>query len=547
VRSGEVAARREDAAMVVNRVFRLGVLAAVVALSGCAYVTGATRSSTGEQANSGVSSGPSISATGRYVAFDSEATNLVSGDTNGAADAFVRDMATGLTERVDVASDGAEANGLSGQPKLSRDGRFVVFKSDATNLVPGDTNAVTDVFVHDRVAHTTVRVNVANDGTQANAVSSLYASPNIDGDGHVVVFVSHASNLVAGDTNGTADTFTHDLLTRRTEMVDVASDGTYGNDWAGGNTSITNDGRSVAFQSGSTNLVPGSNGTSGVYVHNRSTGRTERVDVASDGTQGNDDALDLGLWISGNGRYVCFRSFASNLVPGDTNGTTDVFVHDRLTGRTERVSVTSNGAEANGEQDTHVSDASISDNGRFVLFDSFAYDLVAGDTNNSEDVFVHDRLTGRTNRVSLATDGSQGNSASGNSQISGDGRYVAYGTVASNLIPDDVNFTYDIAVGFVSRPEIDAIKPSLLTRGTHDATVIVSGAWFMPDARLSLGRGIQLHNVRVRAGSVIVATVDVAPDAPTGPHNVDVANPGSGPEPAAGAAGRCTGCLIIQP
>lgn len=533
--------------MVVTRSFRLGVLAAVVALSGCAYVTGATRSSTGEQADAGVSSGPSISANGRLVAFDSEATNLVPGDTNGDADAFVRDMATGLTERVSTASDGTQANGPSAQPKLSRDGRFVVFVSDASNLVSGDTNAVADVFVHDRVAHTTVRVNVANDGTQANAVSSLFASPNIDGDGYVVVFVSHASNLVAGDTNGTADTFTHDLLTRRTEMVDVASDGTHGNDWAGGNTSISNDGRSVAFASASTNLVPGSNGTSGVYVHNRSTGRTERVDVASDGTQANDNVLDLGLWISGNGRYVCFRSLASNLAPGDTNGTTDVFVHDRLTGRTERVSVTSSGAQASGEQDTHVSDASISDNGRFVLFDSFAYDLVAGDTNNNEDVFVHDRLTGRTSRVSLTADGSQGNSASGNSQISGDGRYVAYGTVASNLVPNDTNFTYDIAVGFVSRPEVDRITPSVLTRGTHDATVTVSGAWFLLDARLSLGPGIQVHNLRVRGGFVIVATVDVAADAPTGPHDVNVANPGSGPDASAGAAGRCTGCLTIQP
>jgi Tol biopolymer transport system component len=532
--------------MVARGSVRLGVLGAVVALGGCAFVTGATRSSTGEQANFGVSSGPSISATGRYVAFDSEATNLVPGDTNGVADVFVRDLAAGTTERVSVASDGTQANGPSTAPKISRDGRFVVFKSDATNLVPGDTNGVTDVFVHDRVAHTTVRVSVASDGTQANAVSSLFASPNIDGDGYIVVFVSDASNLVAGDTHGTAHTYTHDLLTGRTEMADVASDGTHGNGFAGGNASISNDGRYVAFDSAASNLVPGDNGTGGVFVHDRSTGHTERVDVASDGTQANDNALDLGTWISGNGRYVSFRSFASNLVPGDTNGTTDAFVHDRLTGQTERVSVASGGAQANGEQDTHVSDASISDDGRFVLFDSFATDLVPGDTNGSEDVFVHDRATGRTSRVSVAADGSQGDSASGNSQISGDGRYAAYGTVASNLIPNDTNGTYDIAVGFTARPEVDQIAPSRLTRGAHGVTVTVSGAWFMPDARLLLGPGIQIGNVRVHAAS-IVASVDVATDAPTGPHDVDVANPGSGPGSSAGAAGTCPSCLTIQP
>ncbi len=481
------------------------------------------------------------------------------GDENGFSDAFVRDLASGSTERVSVASNGTEANGPSRFPKISRDGRFVVFKSDATNLVPDDTNGVTDVFVHDRVAHTTVRVSVASDGTQANEVSSLYASPNIDGDGRVVVFASLASNLVAGDTNGTADTFTHDLSTGRTELVDVASDGTHGNDWAGGNSSLSNDGRYIAFDSASSNLVPGDIGSpspdgacsaagfcSGVFVHDRLTGRTERVDVASDGTPANDNVLDLGTWVSGNGRWVTFRSFASNLVPGDTNGTTDVFVHDRRTGRTERVSVGSGGEEAHGEQDLQVADASISDSGRFVLFDSFAYDLVPGDTNGSEDVFVHDRRTGRTKRVSVASDGSQGDSANGNSQISGDGRYAAYGTVSSNIVPNDTNSTYDIAVGFVSRPDVDRIRPDRLRRGIRRGTVVVRGAWFMPDARLSLGAGIRVHNVRVLAGSLLVATVDVATDAPEGAHDAIVTNPGSGPGALAGAAGRCSACLTVQ-
>jgi hypothetical protein len=533
--------------MTTTRSLRLVALVSTVGLSACAYVTGATFSSTGVQANFGVSSGPSASATGRYITFDSEATNLVPGDTNGVEDVFVRDLAAGTTERVSVASDGTPGNGQSSSPKISRDGRVVVFKSDASNLVPGDTNGVTDVFVHDRIAHTTVRVSVASNGTQSNAASSVNDTPNIDGDGQVAVFTSGATNLVAGDTNDTSDTFTHDLLTGRTELTNVASDGTHGNGFAGGNASISNDGRYVAFDSASDNLVPGPGAVIGVYVHDRATGHTERVDIASNGAQANNNALDLGTWISGNGRYVTFRSFATNLVPGDTNGTTDVFVHDRRTGRTERVSVASNGAQAHGEQDTHVSDASISDDGRVVLFDSFATDLVPGDTNFSQDVFAHDRVTGRTSRVSVAADGSQGNSANGNSQISGDGRYVAYGTVASNIVPNDTNGTYDIAVGFVSRPEVEHIAPVQLTRGAQGVQVTVTGAWFLRDARLSLGPGINVDRVLVQASSVLVATVDVAADAPTGAHNVDVANPGSGPGPLAGAAGRCHACLTVQP
>ena len=429
-----------------------GVLLLVA--TGCSRITAATVSSTGEQANGGVSSGPTLSTNGRFVAYDSEATNLVPHDTNVTADVFVHDEWTGRTERVSVASDGTQGNGLSSQPKISGDGRFVVFKSDATNLVPGDTNGVTDVFVRDRRLHRTQRVSVSSWGAQANGGSSLYSFPNISADGQVVSFVSQATNLVRHDVNGTTDTFVHVLATGRTEMVSVASNGTHGNGWAGGNTALSADGRDVVFAASGTNLVPGwTNGHEDVFVHDRLTGHTERVSVASDGTQGNADAMDLGLWITANGRYVCFRSYASNLVPGDTNGTTDVFVRDRLTGRTERVSVASGGLQAHGEHDTQINDATMSNDGRYVLFDSFAYDLVPTSIDYSEHVYLHDRWTDRTSRVSVAADGTPGNFWSGNSQISGNGRYAAFGTVASNLIPNDANGSgFDIAVARLSPP-----------------------------------------------------------------------------------------------
>jgi hypothetical protein len=426
----------------------------LVAVAGCSRITAATVSSTGEQANYSVSSGPTLSTNGRFVAYDSEATNLVPDDTNGTSDVFVHDGWTGRTERLSVAPDGTQGNGLSSLPKISGNGRFVVFKSDATNLVPGDTNGVTDVFVRDRWLRRTRRVSVSSSGAQANGVSSQNCFPNISADGRVVSFVSYASNLVPGDTNGTADTFVHVLRTGRTEMVSVASDGTHDNGWAGGDTAVSGDGRFVVFAAEGDNLVPGwTNHRRDVFVHDRRTGHTERVSVASDGTEGNADGMDLGLWITADGRYVCFRSYASNLVPGDTNGTTDVFVRDRLTGRTERVSVASGGVQAHGEADRQINDATLSNDGRFVLFDSFANDLVPTPIAFGEHVYLHDRLTDRTSRVSQTADGTPGDYWSGNSQISGDGRVAAFGTVASNLIPNDANgFGFDIAVAQLSPP-----------------------------------------------------------------------------------------------
>src|SRR5438093_763515 len=168
-----------------------------------------------------VSLGSALSADGRFVAFDSAATDLVAGDTNGVSDVFVHDRQTGTTERVSVASDGAQGNNASSYPALSADGRFVAFDSDATNLVAGDTNGTTDVFVHDRQTGTTERVSVASGGgTQGNGKSGgFFAFPALSADGRFVAFQSDATNLVAGDTNGTTDVFVHDRPTATTERV----------------------------------------------------------------------------------------------------------------------------------------------------------------------------------------------------------------------------------------------------------------------------------------------------------------------------------------
>lgn len=257
---------------------------------------------------------------GRYVTFRSSASNLVSGDTNGVQDIFVHDRQTGETTRASVASDGSEADSSSYNPSISADGRYAAFESLATNLVPGDTNGSRDIFVLDRQTNQTTRASVASNGSQGDS-DSYY--PRISADGRYVAFYSYADNLAPGDANGYADVFVRDRHTGQTTLVSVASDGTQGNS-ASVVPSISPDGRYVAFHSPSTNLVAGdTNGYLDVFVHDRQTGQTIRVSVAADGSQGN--AASYTPSISAAGSYVAFYSHAENLVPGDTNGQTDVF------------------------------------------------------------------------------------------------------------------------------------------------------------------------------------------------------------------------------
>jgi Tol biopolymer transport system component len=367
-----------------------------------------------------------INTNGRYVAFASNSSNLVPDDTNGVIDVFVRDRKLGTTERVSVASDGTEANNPSGNPAISGNGRFVAFSSLASNLVSDDTNGHWDIFVHDLKTKITERVSVASDGTEANGTS---VQPFLSADGRLVAFQSSASNLVPDDTNGANDIFVHDRQTGTTERVSVAGDGTEGN--AGSlRPSLSADGRHVSFHSNASNLVANdNNATTDVFVHDRATSETERVSVASDGTEGN--GLSTVSSISANGRYVAFYSFASNLVPNDTNLTNDVFVHDRETGITERVSVTSEGRE--GDSSSFWPD--ISPDGRYVAFESFATNLVPDDNNRVRDIFVHDRQTRTTERVSVAFDGTESDGSSAVPGLSLDGGHVAFNSFATNLEP----------------------------------------------------------------------------------------------------------------
>ncbi len=395
---------------------------------------------------------PAMTGDGRYIAFSSWASNVVPGDTNNGFDVFLHDRLTGTIERVTVDSSGNEGgNPASGAStvSLSSDGRYVAFDSEYPNLVPGDTNAMPDVFVRDRVVGVTQRVSVSSSGAQGNERSF---TPSMSADGRYVVFDSRASNLVAGDTNGVGDIFLRDRQMGVTSAVTQANGGSYG-------ALMSPDGRYVTFSSSAANLTPGdTNAVVDTFIKDLQTGLVERVSVASNGTQGNGASESRGT--SADGRFVVFASLASNLVSGDTNGVADIFVRDRVTGTTERVSVDSNGIQGNSAVGFYFHEVSMSSDGRFITFSSDATNLVPGDTNGVRDVFVRDRQTGITERVSLDSTEAQGNGVSDHTAISADGRYVAFASTATNLVPADTNNMKDV---FVRYRDMSAVPPTVFT------------------------------------------------------------------------------------
>jgi len=394
-------------------------------------------SSAGTQGNN-MSLRSGLSADGRFVAFESDSSNLVPGDTNGWADVFVRDRQGGTTERVSVDSLEVQGNSVSNAngtpPALSADGRYVLFTSGASNLVAGDTNNLQDVFVRDRLAGTTERVSLDSLEVQGNATSIHCA---ISGDGRYVAFHSFATNLAPGDANGFGDVFVRDRQNGTTALVSLGTTG-FSGDGPSFRGSFSSDGRYLAFASLAADLVVGdSNGKMDVFVRDLLNGTTERVSLDSLGGEANQDCDEPAL--SADGRFVAFSSRAS-LAPGDT-GPEDVFVHDRQNHTTERVSI---GPFAPWTADSF--SPTISSDGRLVAFVS-ATPFLVGDTGNNFDVYVRDRQNGTTECVSLDMAGAfSGMGSSDPSSFSADGRYVAFASGSSLVVPGDTNGAADIFV-----------------------------------------------------------------------------------------------------
>lgn len=378
----------------------------------------------------------SPSGDGRYVAFTSTATNLVPGGTNGILDLFVRDLTTRQTELVSVSTSGAKANDYSdiAQRAMTSNGRYVAFSSDASNLVRGDTNRTSDCFVRDLLKHTTVRVSLGRGGVQGNDAS--YGC-HVTNDGKTVAFSSFASNLVKGDTNAMPDVFVRTLATgaiRRLTLTPSGAQSVSG----GVIDDMTPDGRLVVIESISDDLGPGdTNGALDLYVANTRTGRMTRVSVGTGGTLA-DQGGERGS-ISADGSRVAFQTFSS-LDPADTNRFQDVYVYDLASARTYLASLGRNGVV--GDEDSIV--PSLSGDGTVVAFESYADNLFPGDTNQSTDVFRRTVGDPGLRLISQAPDGTLANGGSVVPVITRDAGAIAYSSDASNLVGRDDNGLQDV-------------------------------------------------------------------------------------------------------
>ncbi len=328
----------------------------------------------------GTSENPTISADGRYVLFNSDAADLVAGDSNGVSDVFLFDTQTGLMERISVAADGGEANGTSTRPSICADGRYVAFSSSATNLVGGGANTNVDIYVRDRDLATTVKVSERHDGS---LTANNSWSPVISANGRHVAFISGDDDLVPDDVSGPQDVFVRNLDTWVIERVSVSTAGGEANA-RNGVPAVSADASVVAWWSRADNLVAGDdNVQDDIFVRNRPAGTTTRINVSSTGEQ----TVGGGSWqpsITDDGRFVVFLSDASNLAAGDVNATGDIFSHDRLTGITRLHSLTPSGQGGNGYSGC----PSVTADGLFIAFESRATDLVADDDNAEQDIFL---------------------------------------------------------------------------------------------------------------------------------------------------------------
>lgn len=377
-----------------------------------------------------------LSADGRWVAFNAQ-------KNDGYEDLYLYDRSKQTLVQVTVANNGQSSNGWVGAPALAPDGRYLAFYAWASNLVEGDTNAVQDLFFYDRESATLSRISLAENGGQANGRSgdsSGESAPALSADGRYVAFHSAASNLVSGDNNGREDVFVYDRQEQRTTLISRAADGAGGN---GDSThpAISADGRFVLFQSRATNLDPTvpllqAPGVTQIYLADRTLGTITLISRGADGRPGDGDSSEPA--ISGDGRFLVYASSATNLVAGDTNRAKDIFVFDRNTGQTSRVSVSSTGTQANRDAWS----PQISLDGRHIVFAAAASNLVSGDGNGVTDLFVFDQLARHTSRVSVGVQGAwQGIEANGPSDgkaaIAAGGQLVAFVSQATNITPTE--------------------------------------------------------------------------------------------------------------
>ena len=422
-------------------------LAAAATAAPSALVAGTTERvsvSSAEAQGNGPSVNPEISADGRFVLFNSEATNLAKSDANGPLrDVLLRDRHRGTTRLVNVSSKGVQGDDQSNGTFITHDGRYAAYTSLSANLVPGDTNGFVDAFLFDRKKGRTTRVSVGPGGVEGNADSFIaYLSTN----GRFVAFYSFASNLDPATGAGHSNLFVRDRLTGALTLETRGLGGRPADGPRSRVAAVINpSGRFVAFHSVSTNLVRrDTNGEQDVFRRDRSTGETVLVSVAADSgpADGPSERGDM----SRDGSLVVFSSLTTNLVPGGTTpGRQHCYLRNLRQGTTRLIDVAAAGGEPDGSCGVVVR---LTPDGRHVAFNSIATDIVAGDANGFADSFVLDRRTGEVALASLAADGGQGDAhvSAFDLTITPDGRQVAFASAATNLIPRDTNGLPDVFV-----------------------------------------------------------------------------------------------------
>lgn len=498
-----------------------GVLPLLLCVSPrCALATTIERVSIatdGAQANGG-SGDPVISADGRFVAFESWTSNLVPGDTNGSWDVFLHDRETGETVCVSVTPDGTPGKSLSEGFSMTPDGRYIAFYSVTSDLVPDDTNGLPDVFVRDRVTGETERLNVVIDGWEWEEWESppWPWGPAISADGRwVMCHYGYGSEF--------SDILMYDRETDETTRVSVASDGTRSGGHSG---TLSADGVHVAFSSDDRYLMPEDPPEwylyGNIFVHDRETGETTRASLASDGTA--PDADCLAPAVSGDGRFVAFVSEATTLVSGVTDIYAHVFLRDREAGETTLMDVGLDGEPGDNNScwdPEHAGGPVMSPDGRYVVFQSDASNLVPGFNGVRGGVYLRDRAAARTSCLSFAMDGTIVPAVC--PAVSADGRYVAFVSASPDLVPDDTNEVGDIFVrDRVSFEDVPLDHWAFYEIGGCEAAGIVSGyskGLYCPEFRVSrdqmavfISRGMAGGDVHVPTGPAEASF----PDVPTG-------------------------------
>lgn len=432
----------------------------------------------GQEAQGGESILAAVSSSGRYVTFASEAENLVPEDDNDVRDIFLRDLETDEIFLISVTSSGQQAISPSLESDVSADGRFVAFQSNDTTLEDGVVGTDSSIYLRDRELGTTVMVSKSAGGEPAEEDCG---TPCISDDGRYVAFQSHADNLVPGDTDNATDGFLWDRTTGLLELFTVDSSGGHVPEDCSVHD-LSPDGRYAVFHSLAGGLVEGdTNGWMDVFLRDLEAGVTTRVSVRPDGTEG--DYHSTGGAVSSEGRFVAFATSAENLVDGDTNDEDDVLLWDASDGSLTRVSVSSSGEQANDSSDY----PSISSEGRAIGFASTATNLVPDDdTLKGADIFVHERITGETRRVSVSDEGVGSDGTQFQHTISGGGCVVAFHSSGRNLVPGDLNDFADIFIRRCPAPAPYKYCPSEPNSSGGPASIYWKGSTTISDDDFTL-------------------------------------------------------------